>query len=143
MFSAFFISIILNGFHLMISMKPINLTNQNIECVTWLRKHIFNITQLHMANNEQHPLIYVHFDDFNQLVNINCDENVKVDTGNLLLNAEKKILIENYLNLSQILHLINFNIALNQFPNILLRNIKGFDQTLYNQIIHNRKSSSK
>jgi hypothetical protein len=130
MFSVF-VYIFFNTFHF-ISMKPNNLTNQNTECVTWLHKHIFNNTQLHMKDDVHRPLICVQFEDFGQLVDIKCDENVKFDTQHLFLNARRKILIENYLNLNNLLHHINFIIAPNKFPNILVRNIKGFDQNLYN-----------
>ena len=100
--------------------------------MTWLHEHIFNNTQLHTKDNVHRPLIHVQFDDFNQLVDIKCDEKVKFDTENLLLNAERKILIENYLNLNQLLPHINFVLAPKDVPNILVRNIKGFDQTLQN-----------
>jgi hypothetical protein len=127
-----FVYIILNTFHF-ISMKPANLTNRNEECVTWVQKHVFNNTQLHTNNHVRHPLIYVQFENFNQLINTQCDEHVKFDTQNLLLNAERKILIENYLNLNNLLHLFNFMKAPNDAPNILVRNIKGFDQNSFHK----------
>ena len=82
----------------------IDLSNQTQECVTWLQTHVFENNELH---SEKANSILIIFDDFKQLTDIQC-LNLTLKTNMLLLNAERKLLIEDNINLSSILQLINF-----------------------------------
>ena len=111
-----------------ISTYQVNMTNQSRECVTWIKKHVFDNTEYHVDKKRETNLIYINYDDFNQLNGLatNC-QNLTFQTDNLLLNAETRILLEENLYLTKLLNFVNFtNSNLNSI--IILRNIFGFNQ---------------
>jgi hypothetical protein len=121
--------ILLSLFQLKSSYVNVDLKNQTLKCVTWMKTHIFENNQLHMSriNNS----ILVNFNDFKQLLDIDC-KNFTLETTMLLLNAEQNILIEENINLTSVLRLINFA---SSNKDIQIRNILGF-----NQYVHHTKS---
>jgi len=113
------------------TMLEIDLRNQTNECVEWMETHAFKNTQFHMdENDEDTNIIYFKFVNFTQLSNIKCT-NLSIETKNLLLYAERRVLIEGYLNLNEILNVLTFT-EKSYFTTIEIRNALGFSQT-YNQ----------
>ncbi len=105
----------------------VDLANQTSECKSWVQKHVFDNKEVHAQT--KNDFIYINFDNFNQLIGIKC-KNIIFKTETLLLNAEKKIILDEYLNLTDVLRIVNFaNTEIN--PMILLSNIIGFNQNQY------------
>ena len=108
-------------------MYTVDFVNQNSECIKWIQKHVYDNNELHVKT--KNDFIYINFDNFNQLTGMNC-KNISFKTENLLLNADKKILMEENHYLADVLRIVYFaNTEIN--PMILIRNIKGFNQNQY------------
>ena len=87
--------ILLSLFQPKSSYVNVDLKNQTLKCVTWMKTHIFENNQLHMSRINYS--ILVNFNDFKQLLDIDC-KNFTLETTMLLLNAEQNILIEENIN---------------------------------------------
>ena len=108
-------------------MYMVDLVNQTSECISWVQKHVYDNNEFH--DQGKNDLIYINFDNFNQLSGIDC-KNISLPTKKLVLNAEKKIMLEEYLNLRDILKIVKFT-DLETKSLILIRNILGLNQNQY------------
>ncbi len=122
MFFTACVLILLISLPLIMGMIKIDLTNQTEECMTWVQNHLFYNTQLHMERVD----IRVQFENFSQLTEINCTNLVFV-ANELLLNAERKILIEDNINLNEILNMVLYRYS-SETQKIEITNILGFNQ---------------
>ena len=102
----------------------VDLSNQTKKCLTWLQTHTFENNELH---RERGNSIGINFNDYKQLTDIDCF-NLTLNTNMLLLNAERKLLIEDNINLDSILKLINFTNTNKDMHEIQIRNTLGFNQ---------------
>ena len=67
--------------------KQVYFRNQSEKCVTWIRNHVFDNTQLHLEVKENEA-IYIEFERFNQLQNTSC-MNLKLNTSTPTLSKPK------------------------------------------------------
>ena len=103
----FFILISLTLFR-PVFMYDVDLRNQTSECGTWIQNHVFDNTQLH-SETIDHANIRVDFEYLDRLNGMGCKD-LKIYTRIMALVAKRKTLIENKLNLTELLNLINFTI---------------------------------
>ena len=125
----FFIFILLNLFQPKL-MYHIDLSNQSSECVVWIQNHVFDNTQLHLSPEDDFRNIYIGLEHFNQLNDTGC-KNLTLETNVLSLSAQRKILIEDNINLTEILNMINVKLVDNEARSIQISNILGFNQYYY------------
>ena len=111
-------------------MYHVDLANQTSECVEWIQNHVYDNTELHsvLSNTADVCINFEHLDELNGM---GC-KNLKIETGVLSLNAKRKILIENNVNFTELLSLINFNIP-NEIRSIQISNILGFNQYFFHE----------
>ena len=124
-----------------VSTFKIDLVNQNEPCVTFLREHLFENKQFHMDENSGFNFIYIEFEDFSQFLNLKCENISKIETDNLLLNAKRKVLVEEDIYLDEILNMMKFSLP-NDRPFIVIRNIDGFNNKHLSSVKHSLIMSS-
>ena len=100
----FFILILLNLFQPKL-MYHIDLSNQSSQCVFWIQNHIFDNTQLHLDSENNFRNIYIGLEHFNELNDTGC-KNLTLETYVLSLSAQRKILIEDNININEARSLI-------------------------------------
>ena len=104
----------------------INLTGQSETCISWIEKHVYNDTQLHMKSEKDNS-VYIKLNTFKQLNEITCDQELNIATYDLLVYLEQKTLIESNINFTGIFNLFDF-LPQTQYHNILITNINGLNQ---------------
>ncbi len=125
-----------------VSTFKIDLVNQSdTTCSTWLNEHLFENTQFHMDENSGFNFVYIEFEDFAQFLNLKCENISKIETDNLLLNAKRKVLVEEDIYLDEILNMMKFSLP-NDRPFIVIRNIDGFNNKHLSSVKHSLIMSS-
>ena len=110
-----------------VSLFKIDLANQSdTTCFTWLKENLFDNNYYHMDENSDFNFVYIEFEDFSQLLNLECENIPKIEIDFLLLNAKRNILVEEDIYFDEVLNMMKFSLP-NERPIIVTRNIDGFN----------------